>query len=234
MFQAGCLWSLGDILAQGITHHGNSKAARERAKREAESTGAVVEKKSGGMPPFSVMFSAWDYLATLKVACFACFFVAPTASRFYTSLGRVFPSLPNGKLTPKIVAQRVASDQLIWAPILITSYLSYQCLMNEELSKVPEAITHRIGTGLLPIMYANWMVWCPVQTINFFLIPPQYWFLLVNAAAVPWTCYLAYKNVEQMENRRLLSEELKQIEEKEKLMKEYVASKQTQSAKIMR
>ena len=40
----------------------------------------------------------------------------------------------------------------------------------------------------------NWMVWPPVQAINFSMVPLQHQVLVVNVVSLGWNCYLSYVN----------------------------------------
>ena len=224
MGQATVLWGLGDIVAQGIGHHHNAKMRRaeEAALREArgEEQPAPSAKKKG-MPPLSVMLGGWDHMQTARASFFGGFFFAPLAHRWYGALNSVFPPPAKGGVPAQTILKRVASDQFIWSPCILTLYFAYNAVMNDGLNFVESAF-YKVSTALLPTLLTNWCVWIPLQWFNFMFVNPARWFLLVNVAAVPWTAYMAYTNAKTDEKLQLERIEKQKLAEKEEEMKNYV------------
>ena len=209
MLQAGTLWSIGDLLAQGISQH---RAAKERRVDTPDSEPA-------GRPPLSAMLAAWDSTQTLKQAFFASFVFAPLGARYYPRLGRLFPGPASGA-DVSTVAKRVAVDQTVWAFSILSMLFVYNSFVDPD----PEGPTarERIRHLLGPTMITNWYLWVPLQLVNFFFVPAKYWFIFVNSATVPWTAYLAEVNTSGAKELKVAIENHRQGVE---LQKKFVESR---------
>ncbi|GHJ88903.1 hypothetical protein NliqN6_5305 [Naganishia liquefaciens] len=85
---------------------------------------------------------------------------------------------------------RVGLDQLVAAPVIISTFFTVMTLMEGK--SLQDART-KIDTTLLDTLKANWMLFPAVQTINM-IVPLQMRGLVVNGVSVPWNCYLSMQN----------------------------------------
>lgn len=52
----------------------------------------------------------------------------------------------------------------------------------------------KLEDSYLPALKMNWIVWPPVQALNFTFVPLANQVLVVNVVALFWNCYLSYVN----------------------------------------
>lgn len=83
---------------------------------------------------------------------------------------------------------RVACDQLIFAPVFISVFLSSMAVLegSSPRDKLQKSYTTALTT--------NWMIWPFVQMVNFKFIPLHHRLLFVNTVSIGWNSYLSYLN----------------------------------------
>lgn len=211
------LWSLGDVVAQGLAIH--------RKGRQASAAGG--SETAALRPPQFVGMLDWG--RTGRAAFFAAFIFAPLGARWYKSLDRVFPN-KDGK-TP--VMQRVLSDQLIWAPVIVTLFFAYHSLLE---GGFPQNFLTKLRHEMWPTMLMNWVMWAPAQAANFYLVPPRHWMLVVNCVAIPWTAFASHVNARAAETQVALSEAqaVRQAAEEELRLRLVEAGKEDKRTKLLR
>ena len=157
------LWSCGDIISQYVT---------ERS--------APQEKKKGPG-------NWYNPQRTLRSASFAVTVYTPLAFGWYHQIvPRTFPG------TTKIdLAKKVIADQLIFGPVLVTSFFLVMPMFE---FKNPAQCVDRWKKEFFSTMQRNWLVWGPIQIFNFNFVPLQYRILVNNLVSIPWSGYLAWRN----------------------------------------
>ena len=108
----------------------------------------------------------------------------PGATKWYSFLQNKI-KLQNENVT---IAARVLADQTIFATCNMAFFLSSMSVL--EGSDPKEKLQKNYVNGLK----ANWMLWPPVQAINFKLVPLEHRVLVVNVVSLGWNCYLSYLN----------------------------------------
>jgi protein Mpv17 len=84
--------------------------------------------------------------------------------------------------------QRLACDQLLFAPTFIAGFLSLALVFEGR----PENIPSKLGSDWLPTMRANLSLWVPSMFINFRFVPSQYQVLFSNCVGFFWNIYLSW------------------------------------------
>lgn len=103
--------------------------------------------------------------------------------------------------------QRVALDQLLFAPFFLGVYFVYNGLwegssraaIEHKLQKVPPSLRRRSPVASLVQSYftaliSNYKLWPAVQCINFYFVPLNYRLVFVNVVALGWCAYLSNLN----------------------------------------
>mmetsp|Transcript_11004 Transcript_11004/g.21561 ORF Transcript_11004/g.21561 Transcript_11004/m.21561 type:complete len:183 (+) Transcript_11004:200-748(+) len=108
----------------------------------------------------------------------------------YVWLIKVLPGLFPGPLTPVSLFTKVVFDQAIMGSFLMASYLYASSLMT---GLVHQQAVERTKSNFLPTFTTGAIVWFPTSFINFYLVKPLFQPLLLNAVALSWNIYLAYK-----------------------------------------
>ncbi|XP_025089435.1 protein Mpv17-like isoform X2 [Pomacea canaliculata] len=83
----------------------------------------------------------------------------------------------------------VLTDQMIGAPIVITTFLAGLGILKGEDSK---QIVQKIKMNFVPLMINNYKIWPAAQIINFYFMPLQHRVLFVNFVALGWNTFLAW------------------------------------------
>lgn len=52
----------------------------------------------------------------------------------------------------------------------------------------------RLQSKYIEALKKNWIVWPPVQAVNFTFVPLEHRVLVVNIVSLGWNCYLSYVN----------------------------------------
>lgn len=84
--------------------------------------------------------------------------------------------------------QRLACDQLIFAPAFIAGFLSLALVFEGR----PEAIYTKLRDHWFSTMRANLSLWVPSMFLNFRFVPQQYQVLFSNCVGFFWNIYLSY------------------------------------------
>lgn len=107
----------------------------------------------------------------------------PAATQWYKLLTKIkFESAT----TTTIV--RVLADQSIFASLNLGFFLSSMAYLEGASPK------KRLEDKYVQALEKNWLLWPPVQTINFTLVPLEHRVLVVNVVSLGWNCYLSWVN----------------------------------------
>lgn len=83
---------------------------------------------------------------------------------------------------------RLALDQLLWAPVFISTFLASLLTLEGKSHQVKS----KLKNDLKPTVIANWKLWVPAQFVNFRLVPPHLQVAFSNVVAVGWNTYLSW------------------------------------------
>jgi len=67
-------------------------------------------------------------------------------------------------------------------------------LEGNDLKQAEERLREKWG----PTLYKNWIVFIPLQAINFGLVPSHLRLLVINGASLFWNSYLSYANASSL------------------------------------
>lgn len=83
---------------------------------------------------------------------------------------------------------RVLADQTVFASANLGLFLSSMAYLEGS------NVQKKLDDSYLPALKMNWLVWPPVQALNFTFVPLEHRVLVVNVVALFWNCYLSYVN----------------------------------------
>ncbi|KAL2038239.1 hypothetical protein N7G274_008888 [Stereocaulon virgatum] len=126
-----------------------------------------------------------DFARTGRMALYGGCIFGPAATTWFAFLARRIniPNRPN--LT---IAARVLTDQSVFATTNMFCFLSSMAIMEGSDPK------EKLKSTYVEALKKNWMVWPPVQAINFKFVPLEHRVLVVNVVSLGWNCYLSYVN----------------------------------------
>ncbi|KAL2057916.1 hypothetical protein ABVK25_001533 [Lepraria finkii] len=126
-----------------------------------------------------------NFARTGRMALYGGCIFGPAATTWFAFLARSinFPNRPN--LT---IAARVITDQTVFASTNMFCFLSSMAIMEGSDPK------EKLKSTYLEALKKNWMVWPPVQAVNFKFVPLEHRVLVVNVVSLGWNCYLSYVN----------------------------------------
>eukprot|EP00045_Choanoeca_perplexa_P001468 m.19820 g.19820 ORF g.19820 m.19820 type:complete len:250 (-) comp10962_c0_seq2:227-976(-) len=108
--------------------------------------------------------------------------IAPVLHVWYGFLNR---RLPGNHV--RVVLQRVALDQLAFAPPFLAFFLATLSLLEGHADR----ITQQLSDDWFPTVVKNWQLWVPAQLLNFRFVGPAYQVLFSNMVGLFWTIYLS-------------------------------------------
>ena len=108
----------------------------------------------------------------------------PAATKWYGILQKHI-NLKNHNAT---IAARVVADQTIFATCNMALFLSSMAVLEGSSPK------DKLAKSYLSGLKANWVLWPPVQAVNFKLVPLEHRVLVVNVVSLGWNCFLSYLN----------------------------------------
>ncbi|CAH7672787.1 hypothetical protein PPACK8108_LOCUS7618 [Phakopsora pachyrhizi] len=127
-----------------------------------------------------------DFMRSARLASYGGFIFAPLGTRWFKTLN--FIKFKNHSVSSLL---KMGLDQFVAAPTMIAFFfVTMNFLEGNDLKHGEERLKQKWG----PTLWKNWMVFVPLQTFNFFLVPSHLRLLLVNGASLFWNCYLSYVN----------------------------------------
>mmetsp|Transcript_3661 Transcript_3661/g.6889 ORF Transcript_3661/g.6889 Transcript_3661/m.6889 type:complete len:327 (+) Transcript_3661:119-1099(+) len=166
---AGIISSLGNILAQGITHQQNEQQHGSQSDK-----GIGVQQKA-----FEVDFAQMGRFTLLNVT-----FVAPVLHHWYQFINRTVPGRSFNR-----VLQRTFYDEFVFSPVYLTAFLGM--LWKLEGAKNQD-ILKMVQSECPSIIVAEWIIWVPTMVVTFRYVPVKFQVLVINIIGVVWQTFLAY------------------------------------------
>ena len=117
------------------------------------------------------------------------FLMAPVQFHWFAALSRWFPITKAHGMVPAL--QRVAMDQLIFAPIGLGCFFTFMTVAEGGGRR---AVTKKFQDVYVPALRANYLLWPTVQMLNFRVMPVQFQIPFVSAIGIFWTAYLSLTN----------------------------------------
>lgn len=137
----------------------------------------------------------WDLIRTGRFSLLGTLWVGPVLHYWYGALFSAFP---------KQVLLRVGLDQFGFAPIFLTSFLSWLWTLEGE---PPATLPTKLKENVPAIVVANWSLWIPAQAVNFYAVPVKYHVLFSNFVALLWNAYLSYSSHELSKSEKEIAAE---------------------------
>ncbi|CCF32955.1 sym-1 [Colletotrichum higginsianum] len=125
-----------------------------------------------------------DFARTGRMALYGGVIFGPVATNWFKFLQH---NVVLKNKNAEILA-RVAVDQGVFAPVMISVFLSSMATL--EGSSIQEKLDKNYKTALT----SNYMLWPFVQMINFKLVPLHHRVLFVNVISIGWNSYLSFLN----------------------------------------
>ena len=97
------------------------------------------------------------------------FIISPLQYHWFAFLSRAFPINKNHKTVPAL--QRVAFDQLIFAPVGLALFFTFMTVTEGGGRR---AVSRKFAEVYLPALKANFLLWPAVQILNFRVVPLQF------------------------------------------------------------
>jgi hypothetical protein len=117
------------------------------------------------------------------------FLMAPIQFQWFNALSRWFPITKSSSMVPAL--QRVAMDQLIFAPIGLGCFFTFMTVAEGGGRR---AVIKKFQDVYVPALRANYILWPAVQMLNFSVLPIQFQIPFVSSVGIAWTAYLSVTN----------------------------------------
>ena len=151
---------------------------------DSESASSSVDTTTTQEKDIFKMLSSiqYDWYRISRFTFLGTVVVGPVLHLWYSFLMSKFP----GSFLLHTV-QRLALDQLVFAPIFLPLFLS----LNLLLQGTPDDIIPMLENDWFNALVANWSLWVPAQFLNFKFILPQFQVLFSNGVGFVWNIYLS-------------------------------------------
>lgn len=124
----------------------------------------------------------YDLMRIFRFSFLGSALVGPSLHYWY---GFLYRRIQGSSLMPTV--QRLALDQLLFAPAFIPVFFS----MNLLLEGRPEQIPSKLKNDWASAVLTNYAVWVPAQFINFKFIPQLHQVLFSNIVGFFWNIYFS-------------------------------------------
>lgn len=196
------LGGIADTVAQGITAYKTRQLAlpTNLESRSFISSGVELddlnEKPARLSPALSPAFSGpppFDFERLTRFMSYG-FLMAPIQFKWYGMLAKWFPVTTTRGTVPAF--QRVAMDQLIFAPIGLSVFFTFMTVAEGGGRK---NLVKKFQDVYIPTLRANYILWPAVQILNFRVLPLQFQIPFVSTVGIAWTAYLSLANASDEE-----------------------------------
>lgn len=121
---------------------------------------------------------AYDAPRTIRLVIFGLCVLGPVGHTWYSWVDKHITK----------VVEKVALDQLVWAPIFTCVFFAFNALLSGAISTVNDEIRGK----LLHVLLVNWTFWPAAHVLNFSYVPPQYRILYISLLSIPWNAFLSW------------------------------------------
>ncbi|KAI4465855.1 peroxisomal membrane protein 2 pxmp2 mpv17 [Holotrichia oblita] len=132
-----------------------------------------------------------DLVRTARFGSLGIILIGPVCAQWFRFLASKI-----GTKGSTVALKKVALDQLCFAPCMMFVFLT---TLNTLQRNPWEETKRHIKANYVDIMIANYKVWPAIQLMNFYIIPTYYQLLLVQAVALFWNTYLAWKTARKLD-----------------------------------
>ncbi|CEP60465.1 uncharacterized protein LALA0_S01e11496g [Lachancea lanzarotensis] len=198
------LFGTSDILAQCIHQNGLDESLRmplgpaqfsnQHDELDLEDSVSIFNDYgpalSNGRSEDRIVLEPSHHFAFFRWACFMAwgsglaFFQLP----WYRILNYLYTEDPSIVQT----IERVLSDQLVYSPISLFCFFAYSNFVMERGDA--STLKTKVENVYLGTLGYNYMLWPPVQFINFMLMPKNLQVPFSSSIGVMWNCFLSMRN----------------------------------------
>lgn len=140
----------------------------------------------------------FDGARTLRFAAFGFFLYGPTSSVWYSSLDTYI--LPENPTSGLAVASKVFADQVLWAPVLISSLFAFDLAFDTSGTTKP-TLSKKIENDLFSALKVNWSFWPMFHLFSFRFVPTEDRILYINCVQVLFNVFLVYTSSKREEGK---------------------------------
>ncbi|KAI0034918.1 hypothetical protein K488DRAFT_44336 [Vararia minispora EC-137] len=143
---------------------------------------------------------SYDFPRTIRFFCYGAV-ISPIVGRWNKFLEVRFPlrsANTPGRTSFRAVAKRVATDQIVMAPVGLAIFFSSMGVME---GRDRDHIVRKFRDLYVPALEANWKVWPLAQLLNFSVIPLPYRVPFSQSCGVFWTLYLSLINSQENQSQ---------------------------------
>lgn len=90
------------------------------------------------------------------------------------------------------ILRKVLADQLCYSPVSLACFFLYAATIIDGGNW--QDARQKLAKLYLPTLLTNYVVWIPVQFINFLLVPTDFQVPFSSSVLVFWNCFLSVKN----------------------------------------
>eukprot|EP00357_Protocruzia_adherens_P030206 CAMPEP_0115039410 /NCGR_PEP_ID=MMETSP0216-20121206/44011_1 /TAXON_ID=223996 /ORGANISM="Protocruzia adherens, Strain Boccale" /LENGTH=165 /DNA_ID=CAMNT_0002420043 /DNA_START=64 /DNA_END=561 /DNA_ORIENTATION=+ len=110
------------------------------------------------------------------------------AAKWYTAwLPRLIGNRSKSKL--RIVCEKVMFDEFIQSPFYYLSFLPGMTMLSG--GSINDAV-QKTKKDFFRLLISDWIVWPPIQFLNFWFVPNHMQAFVVSSVSVFWAAYLSY------------------------------------------
>jgi Mpv17 / PMP22 family len=191
MVSSGLIAASGDALCQ--LWFPTTSVAAAAGDDEADASTGVQELGESERPLVraadELSLPPWDWMRTGRFGILGTFLVAPTVHVWYNHLHRWTSNLSISSSPWRLLASRVAIDQLLFAPAFTVVWLVALRMLEQGYHQIE---WESLRASVPDIVVANWALWVPAQLVNFAVVPLKFQVLYSNVVALAWNVYLSY------------------------------------------
>jgi len=126
---------------------------------------------------------AFDMKRFISLSAFGLLYHGPSGHYFYNWLDSKIPGTES-----KVIALKVATDQILWCPLFMTVFFTYLGLVNGDSFAT---IGNKVKDDLLTACQGSWKVWPIVHAVNFKFIKTKHRLVFINAVQVAFNMFLS-------------------------------------------
>ena len=138
----------------------------------------------------------FDGARTLRFAAFGFFLYGPTSSVWYSSLDLYI--LPENPTSGLAVASKVFADQVLWAPVLISSLFAFDLAFDTSWT-TKLTLSKKIENDLFSALKVNWSFWPMFHLFSFRFVPTEDPILYIICVQVLFNVFLVYTSSKREE-----------------------------------
>ncbi|KAA8495002.1 Protein SYM1 [Porphyridium purpureum] len=188
---AFCLGALSDLIAQWSMGERGAVvlpvSGSTTGKNDVGMNHTLSSEKPAGPAHAHHQNRRVDARRVLGFATFQGLVFTPAIGAFYVKLDQVARDM---ELTPWVkVGMSVFCDQFLVAPFVVAAAFAWVGFVG--LGQSSATVSQRIEKNLFPTIRTGWLLWIPLQLINFGLVPVDMRIIVVNVVALFWNAYLA-------------------------------------------